>query len=263
MRIVSWNLNNRRNSSGQWEYLAGHDADVLFLQEVHHIPGEVLEVYSCVSSPTVSVNGNSVARQSVVLVRGAIEDELVFSSRNHSWVGDVLSGVAGSYVGVKARLFDKSYNLVCVYNPYWPLGDRIDKGVDVSDVKLQLGKGIWASDLFLDCLSSGAMDNGLPWIIGGDFNLCETLDVPQPRGNREFLDRMNDAGFYECLRGLNSGELVPTYGFVDGAGVNQLDYLYVSKDLQPKISSCKAGDIEEIFGGKLSDHLPIIGEIDV
>ena len=72
---------------------------------------------------------------------------------------------------------------------------------------------------------------------------------------------MSDAGFYECLRGLNSGELVPTYGYENGAGVNQLDYLYVSKDLQPKISSCKTGNVEEIFSGKLSDHLPVVLDV--
>jgi len=261
MRVVSWNLNNRRNSSRQWDFLARCDADVLFLQEAHHVPDEVLEGYCCVSSPTVSVDGNSVARQSVVLVRGEIEDELMFTSSNHSWVADVLADIWGSFVGVKARLSGKSYNLVCVYNPYWPLGDRIDDGVDVSRIKLKLDKGVWACDLFLDCLRSGAMDNGLPWIIGGDCNLSETLDVPRPRGNREFLDRMSDAGFYECLRGLNSGELVPTYGYENGAGVNQLDYLYVSKDLQPKISSCKTGNVEEIFSGKLSDHLPVVLDV--
>ena len=103
------------------------------------------------------------------------------------------------------------------------------------------------------------------WIVGGDFNSSETFDYlwkGGPHGNREILERMNDLGLTECLKGYN-GELIPTFRNPrNGKIIHQLDHLFISDGLRSSLERCVTGDASRVFGESLSDHLPVIGDFD-
>jgi endonuclease/exonuclease/phosphatase family metal-dependent hydrolase len=98
--------------------------------------------------------------------------------------------------------------------------------------------------------------------VAGDFNSSETFDSPKPRGNREFMERMNGLGLTEGLRAC-TGQLTPTFrtprgGFV----VHQLDHLYVTEALRRHLTECGVGSAQRVFESArpLSDHLPIVAD---
>ena len=103
------------------------------------------------------------------------------------------------------------------------------------------------------------------YIVGGDYNLSVTFDSWQkkPRGNQEYLDRMKNIGFIECLREYNDC-LVPTFkNASNGKKIHQIDHLFVTYNLHKRLNSCYAGDADVIFGNQVSDHLPIIADFDL
>jgi len=107
------------------------------------------------------------------------------------------------------------------------------------------------------------------WIVGGDFNSSETFDGEwqdshqlkfgiRSSGNREFLDRMKDLRFTECLREY-TGKITPTFRHSKGQAIHQLDHLFISNNIYSRIKSCRVGQ-STIFSDKLSDHLLIIAD---
>jgi len=74
--------------------------------------------------------------------------------------------------------------------------------MDVTTVRLPQNPDVWVTDLLWDALSLLRPRPDDPWIIGGDFNLSETFDdrASGPRGNHEYLGRMNRLGLTDCLR---------------------------------------------------------------
>lgn len=83
-----------------------------------------------------------------------------------------------------------------------------------------------------------------------------------PRGNREFMDRINALGFHDCLR-MFQGKLTPTFRTPRGGTiVHQLDHLYVTPVLFSRLRWCDVGDAERILEPRpmLSDHLSIVAD---
>ena len=127
-------------------------------------------------------------------------------------------------------------------------------------VKLANNPELWGTELLWAALRD--VDRTEPWIVGGDLNACETFDLwgSKPRGNREFLDRMEDLGFTEVLR-ESQGRLTPTYlNFKTREVRNQMDHLFVTEPLAESLVECDVGDSDRDFGQRLSDHLPIIAD---
>ena len=127
-------------------------------------------------------------------------------------------------------------------------------------VKLENNPELWGTELLWAALRNE--DRTKPWIVGGDLNTCETFDqwAKKPRGNREFLDRMEDLGFTEVLR-ESQGRLTPTYrNFKTGEIRNQMDHIFVTEPLARLLVKCDVGDADRVFGGGLSDHLPIVAD---
>jgi len=122
------------------------------------------------------------------------------------------------------------------------------------------------TSLLRDAIKHSARSENESWVIAGDFNSSETFDqrAAGPRGNKEFLDYMEQFGFTECLR-KSKGKLTPTFRHSRGSIKHQIDHLFVTKSLADKLQSCDVGSQDEIFGAspKLSDHLPIIAEFGV
>ena len=69
------------------------------------------------------------------------------------------------------------------------------------------------TEILWSLLKNTVPQTGDPWIVAGDFNSSPTFDWmwgPKPRGNQEFIKRMNDVGLTDCLSDY-VGELVPTF----------------------------------------------------
>ena len=201
---------------------------------------------------------------SALLVRGEIGDGLTLQS-GHGWADAELARFAGNVFGNEVRLRSGTrLRAVCVYSPAWPVGrDRLE-GVDTSPVKLTLNPDVWVADLLWSALEAMGPSGESEMIVAGDFNLSETFDAWKggPRGNREYLDRMKDLGLTECLRDYN-GALTPTFRNPHGGKVlHQIDHLFVTSGLASGLTSCVTGDAEQVFGGSMSDHLPVVADFE-
>ena len=156
----------------------------------------------------------------------------------------------------------RGFKAICVYSPAWPVDRGRLSGVDVTAVRLPQSRDVWVSDLLWAALSASSPQPGDYWVIGGDFNLCETFDSWHggPRGNREFLDRMDRLGLTDCLR-YARGTLTPTFCTVrKGTVTAQIDYLFVTDILRAGMVSCDTGSRQRVFEERISDHLPIIAD---
>ena len=265
MRVLTWNCRRATRQSPVWEHLREWSPDIALLQEVSSFPANLKSEYDVRFEKATGKGGTPQRFGSALLVRGEIGAELPLRSR-HDWASTELARFAGNVFGNEVRLRSGlRLRVVCVYSPAWPVDrDRLE-GVDTSQVKLTLNPDVWVADLLWSALKAMAPSNGSEVIVGGDFNLSETFDAWRggPRGNREYLDRMADLGLTECLREHN-GALTPTFKNPRGSGVlHQIDHLFVTSDLASRLITCATGDAGQVFGGSLSDHLPVVADFDV
>jgi exonuclease III len=243
------------------EYFGELDADIALLQEVSSVPSVINERWSGVSRAAVTKKGGPQRFSTAVLVRAEICEPLTLAS-SVSWVQSELALFEGNLVGCRVRLGEADgINVLSVYSPAWPIDRRRLTGVDTGGVRLRQNRDVWLTDVVLAALTDMEISPDDEWIIGGDLNLSETFDLWKggPRGNREYLDRMNDFGLVDCLRKA-AGVLTPTFRNPRGGGVlHQMDHLFVSRPLAERLAACGVGSPGRVFG-RLSDHLPIIAD---
>lgn len=259
MRIISWNCRRASASSQAWDYLRELDPHVALLQEVTGLPDDVRARWSAVSRVPTGRAGKLQPFSTVVLVAGTVERDLTLESDLH-WVQSELDRFDGNLVGCAIRTHQgEAINVVSVYSPAWPVDRSRLIGIDTSGVQLRLNRDVWLADILLAALPAA---DGSQWVVGGDFNLSETFDDKPggPRGNREYLDRIADRGFTECLR-TTTGQLTPTFrNPKGGAIIHQMDHLFATRALADRLIRCSVGSAERVFGLGLSDHLPIVAE---
>lgn len=257
---MTWNVHRATAASACWTYLEDLNPDIALLQEVGGIPRAVSDRWRCIALSPVTKAGRRQRFSTAVLVKGQKVEPLRLTAAE-PWVQAELTRFAGNLVASRVSLDGELLNVVSVYSPAWPVDRARIVGLDTGRVKLKQNPDVWVADLLLASLRS--MDEHTRWIVGGDFNLSETFDAWRggPRGNREYLDRAAALGLAECLR-TAKGALVPTFRNTRGGRVvHQMDHLFVSKDLAQRVVSCDVGLAERVFGGGLSDHLPIIAEL--
>jgi exonuclease III len=109
-------------------------------------------------------------------------------------------------------------------------------------------------------------------IIGGDLNTARNASQywPGPKWRHDDFWRNIDSGeigLHDCFRKFHSAE-VQTYFFRGKPQTTgwrarkfQLDHLFVSADLYTRVSFCDVLDTPEVRA--LSDHLPLVAEIDI
>jgi exonuclease III len=264
LRVLTWNCRRASAKHALWQYFSELSPDIALLQEVSGLPEPVASTYDVrFATPPTRLGGRQ-RFHSAMLVRGTILEPVPLRSKIE-WVDEELVRFAGGLPAYRIAIPGfPELRVVGVYSPAWPVArDRLI-GKRLEGVKLPQNPDVWVSDLLVAALRSrerGATA-GPEWIVAGDFNACETFDRWKggPRGNREWLDRMAELGFFECLR-IAQGTLTPTFR-KPGAAVagSQIDHLFVSSGLANRLRSCRTGDPERVFGGALSDHLPIIAE---
>jgi endonuclease/exonuclease/phosphatase family metal-dependent hydrolase len=262
VRVVTWNCKNASPGSRVWDYLLELAPDLAFLQEVGGIPKSVERRYSLTQRHPVRKSGAPQTFTTAILVRGSVGSPIMLHGPA-PWVGSELDRFAGNLVGVELQPdCGPRLKAICVYSPAWPVDRTRLVGIDVTTVRLLQNRDVWVGDLLWAtlCLDKPQADD--PWIIAGDFNLCETFDSWKggPRGNREYLDRMDQLGLVDCLRFVK-GALTPTFRTLNGGTVTaQLDYLLVTEILRSSLVACDTCPRQRIFEGGLSDHLPIVAD---
>lgn len=262
MRVVTWSCRGASAKSAVWDYLSELDPDVAFLQYVRGLPKTIESRYSVVQRHPVRQNGAPQKYTNAVLVRGSIGNPIRLQG-GAPWVDAELDRFAGNLVGLELQPDGgPSLKAICVYSPYWPVDRKRLVGIDVTTVRLSQNPDVWVGDLLWAALCLNKPQPDDPWIMAGTFNTCETFDSWKkgPVGNREYLARMSQLGLVDCLRSAK-GALTPTFRTIKGGTVTaQTDYIFVTKILHSRMTSCDTGPRERVFEGRLSDHLPIIAD---
>ncbi len=261
-RIVSWNCHRAKADSRVWDYLRQLAPDVAFLQEVSGIPDWIRPTYAVQTTHPRNRQGQLQRFQTVLIVRGTIAAPLSLPAPNE-WVTRELQSFKGNLPAFRITPADGTQlNTINVYSPAWPVARERLAGIDVADVKLTQNPDVWVSDLLWASLTLQLPGSSADWIIAGDFNLSETFDLWRggPRGNREYLDKMESLGLVECLRRAQ-GKLTPTFRNPCGGGIkHQMDHLFVTQGMAARLVRCETGLPEIVFDRRLSDHLPIVAD---
>jgi endonuclease/exonuclease/phosphatase family metal-dependent hydrolase len=261
-RIITWNCRRAVASSDLWDYFLELDPDVALLQEVMSVPATVLGRYSCQMVRAMGETGAPQRFNTAILVKGEIGPPVPLVAPSH-WVAAELRLFAGNLVAHQVTPHNGTpMRVVSVYSPAWAVDRARLKGLDVTSMKLTLSRDVWVTDLLWASLVQMKLDPSDQWVIAGDFNLSETFDRWRggPRGNREYLDRMEALGLHECLR-MTKGVLTPTFRNPrEGVILHQMDHLFVTSALSGRLVSCDVGLAEVVFDRRLSDHLPIVAD---
>ncbi len=262
MRVITWNIRKATESSLAWKILTDLDPDVALLQEVliSNIPKNIKDLFDIKFHTAIGKTGKPQDFGTAIFVKGKIINELPLSSE-YDWVNQELKHFAGNLLSclVQPTGYPMMLNIISVYSPAWPIDTSKYSGIDITTVKLKHNPKLWVTEILWSALKNTNLAD-VPWIVGGDFNSSETFDLTFSSGNREILDRMEALGFTECLRTYN-GKLTPTFKNPrDGKIVHQIDHIFVTHSLSPKLKKCITGDKSIIFEKSVSDHLPIIAD---
>jgi exonuclease III len=244
-RIVTWNMRGAPDTSPAWQYFSELSPDIALLQEVGKVPGEIRDEFSVLDRPAVNKLGTAQRFRTAVLARYPLEP---IQLRNAE-VQAELDRYAGNLVACRIGC-ERPLMVTSVYSPAWPIDDLPSIRLDYSMTKRT--PKTWLTDLLASALI------GLD-LVGGDFNLSSTFN---PMLNQQYLDRVASLGYVECLRTAQS-RVTPTFRNPRGGRViHQLDHLFVTTGLAPSLTACDVGSEDRVFGGGLSDHLPVVADFD-
>ncbi len=271
MRVITWNVNGANKESQVWRLFLEFKPDIALLQEIGGMPEVITEEMGILSRVAIRKTGDPQRFSTAVLVHGRIVEEINLESE-YGWVNDELSFFHGNFIACEVVLHShERLQVVSVYSPAWRVNEERLRGIDVSAVRLKDNPDVWPTEIIWSALKDTVADNE-SWVVGGDYNSSETFDKEwqdlhgirfriRGYGNKEILDRMNELGFAECLRGHND-RIVPTFRHSSGEIAHQMDHLFVTHNLYSRLDTCEAGDQSIVFGNSLSDHLPIIADFE-
>lgn len=262
MRIVCWNCRRANRGSGVWNHLGELDPDIALLQEVTSWPEALSARYRILARKARGRAGLPQRFHTLIMAKAPALEAVRFQGRRE-WVTRELEHHDGNLVAAALPLATgERLTVVSVHSPAWPVARTRVAAEDTSGVQLTQNRDVWVADLLYAAMAHHRAGAG-NWVIGGDFNnTCETFDLWRggPRGHREYLDRMADSGFLECLR-HSQGGLTPTYRKPgSSAPKGQLDHCFASTRIAQRLCSCSTSAPELVFGTELSDHLPIIAD---
>lgn len=261
MKIVTWNLNNRKSNKGAWDKLFALDADLVLLSEVNFIPDD-LRGYNHHFEPAMGGNGKFRYFQTGILCRGSIGEAFKLEAKE-DWVTNAIHDHPGNYVCRKVRIANHQFNVVSVHIPSWEFPIQ-NYTADASTIALPNYSKIYMSELLWASLSHMIPQSQANWVIGGDFNTSEYIGGKTQRvANLEAIARIERLGLSEVVR-QHHGRPIPSFKPIrkNAKPIHQLDHLYISNALLNIPFEAHIGSWAEYIEAGLSDHAPIIAEID-
>lgn len=254
IKLVSWNVNGIRAISKKeefWSWFENTDADIINFQEVRAEMGKIPKKLLNIEGFDTHFNEAEKKGYSGVGTYTKIEPT------------DVTTGLGIDELDNEGRVLQIEYPDFTLFNIYFPNSGmeakRLDYKVDFCDALL---------DIVVDL-----KNNGKNVVITGDYNIAHhPIDVYNPANcegksgylpeERDWLDRLEEAGFIDTFRLFDEGEnnftwwSYRTKARERNAGW-RLDYFYVNEEIKDKVKS--ATILNRVYG---SDHCPVTLELD-
>ena len=254
IKLVSWNVNGIRAVSKKeefWNWFENTKADIINFQEVRadkeKIPKKLLNV------------------------EGFIKHFNEAEKKGYSGVGtytkikpdNVTLGLGIEKLDKEGRVLRIEYADFTLFNIYFP-----NSGMEAKRLDYKIAFCDALLDIVVDLKNSGKNV-----VITGDYNIAHhPIDVYNPANcegksgylpeERDWLDRLEEAGFVDTFRLFDEGEnnftwwSYRTKARERNAGW-RLDYFYVNEEIKDKVKS--ASILDQVFG---SDHCPVTLELE-
>ena len=253
MKIASWNVNSiRARLDHVTAWLNNHKPDVLLLQELKgtDFPAEPFEELGYASVAVTQKSYNGVA----ILSRHPVET--------------LSTTLAGDDADSHARYLEATIDGLRVVNIYLPNGNPV--GTEKFAYKLA-----WMDRLQIQM--AAWRDQGLPVVIGGDFNVIpEDIDCHKPSSwikdalfqpeSRARYRALLALGYTDAFRALHPGEIGQftfwdyfRQAFEHNRGI-RIDHFLLSPAVADRLQSCEI-DREPRGQQRPSDHTPIMVEL--
>jgi len=144
MKIVTWNLNNRKANQSAWDKLFVLKPDLALLSEVNFIPQD-LQGYSSHFEPAMGSKGKYRSFQTGLICKGTIGEAFKLKAKE-DWVTNAIHDYPGNYVCRKVRIAAKEFNVISVHMPSWEFPIR-NYTNDSSSIALPNYAKIYMSEL--------------------------------------------------------------------------------------------------------------------
>ena len=260
LKIVTWNLNNRKANQQAWEALFELDPDTALLSEVNFIPDN-LNGYNSYFEYSMGDDGNPRNFKTGILSKGKIGEKIPLIAQE-DWITNCLKTDTGNLVARKIKFSDgKEFNVISAYLAHTPYMHEKHTD-DISSVVLPEYDKVFMGDLLWACMKQILPSYTKPWIIGGDFNTSEFIGSRKNQNaNIEAIARLERLGLIETVR-YHNGKPIPSWKAKQKNSklIYQLDHLYVSESLLDGLEDAFVGDYETYVGSGLSDHMPVIAK---
>ena len=254
IKLVSWNVNGIRAVSKKdefWNWFDNTDADIINFQEVRATRKQIPNKLADISGFYKSFNEAERKGYSGVGTYSKIEPV------------KVTKGLGVEEFDSEGRVLKIEYPNFILFNIYFP-----NSGQDGKRLDYKIG---FCDELLKQLIQ--LKEEGRNIVITGDYNIAHhPIDVYNPRNcegksgylpeERDWLDRLEEAGFVDTFRMFDEGEGNFTwwsYRFKARERNSgwRLDYFYVNEEIKNKVKS--AGILADVYG---SDHCPVILELE-
>jgi exonuclease III len=240
MKIITWNIHKVAYEKMKeiLEYLKNKNCDVCLLQEVYVIPAEFKKDFHIVRG-----------EMNAILVKKTIGNTEKIDLNN---ISDN-SAINDYFVACEVKVPGKSLVFISVYNYFDENNNK--ESEDVKKFKEFL-------KIVYEYLENNKGKKII--IIGGDFNMDEKFKTHKlwVKCSKEMIQEFSKLEHEDPLVEEPDEEKRYTWINPNSKDKYKLDYLFLPKQIKSKIEPV---DEKEIFNQrqKLSDHLPIIAEIEI
>jgi len=261
MRIATWNMGYWGHSAKceeSWRWLLNDlRPDVALLQECV-VPAWVHDSHNVLFAPALKKWGTAVVTRRLT----ANKERLPAVEAWFDCLGpDAHRKCAAARLSkwcVPAALTlpdGSSILVISLHNPAYSIDPTLYAHLDVSAIKLKhQRRRVWVQDVLFHFLKQSHV--GRPLIVGGDFNTSRRFDIPKPRGNAEFFERVEEQ-FASLHRRFHNDDERTFFG----NGEHQLDYLYADRGLASRATGCWVVPRAQVE--RFSDHSPLVAELDI
>lgn len=250
MRIVVWNMNKR---PAAWEYLRGLEFDVALLQETRD-PREWVRDWSVCWTPYRGDPGSRRTLWGTAIVATRMELSPWQPTDERPWLGALGGSVTVARSSGSPSWFASVH--ACASQIEAELLDRYE----AADVPLATPNGsVWEQDVIPFELCQLFGDETFLW--GGDLNSAESMDEGGfLGGNRKLREIWREAGSLD-LRLRFFPEEQRTF-FATGRRAYQLDHVFADAETERRVTDWQVDLAPVEVDPRISDHAPIIVELD-